>query len=179
MTGILQENIVLYYKGKLDYDIIGELIQELKAYMSVRNVRFGLYKKLLTLMIETLENVIRYHENFIDKTQVLENHPSEFQIKLKDECYTLVVSNVILNEDVDILSKRLDGLNKLDKKEIKELYKKTITDGKFSEKGGAGLGMIEMAKLADRKPEYSFREIDKHYSYFILQLFLKSAVIEK
>lgn len=179
MPDILQDNIIVYHKGKLSYDIIGELIQELKSNMSKRNVRFGLYKKLLTLMIETLENVIRYHENLDNKDEFIESHPPEFQISFQDPYYILMASNAVLRKDALELTKKFDELNSMDKKEIKELYKETITNGEFSEKGGAGLGMIEMAKLADKKLEYELHDIDTELMYFTLRLILKSAVMEK
>ncbi len=174
-----QKNIILQYKGQIDYDIIGDLIQELKDDMKSRNVRFGLYKKVLTLMIETLENVIRYRENLDHDDPVLLDHPPSFIIYKNDTEYEIEVSNAIRNKDAAILRKRLEELNSMDRKAIKDLYKATITNGQFSEHGGAGLGMIEMAKLADKKLDFSFADIDRQYSSFRLRLTVKSSLIKK
>jgi hypothetical protein len=173
-----KSDIILYHKGKLDYDVIGELIHELKHNMKVRNVRFGLYKKLLTLMIEMLENVIRYRENFIGNLDVINEYPPEFQIVYKAHHYIIEASNAIRKEDVIRLENKIVELNNMDKKEIKDLYKSTITNGQFSEKGGAGLGMIEMAKLVDRKIEFEFKEIDNTFSFFLLRLSIKGSMAE-
>jgi hypothetical protein len=165
-----RNDTVLYFKGQLDYDVIGDLIHNLKSKMKARSVRFGLYKKILTLMIELLENIIRYDEIYIDNEYILKNFPPEFQIYYIDGHYVIESANAIHKNDADTLVTRIEELNKLDKKGIKELYKETITNGKFSAKGGAGLGMIEMAKIADQKFEYSFSEVDSDYEYFLLRL---------
>ncbi len=168
------KDTILYFKGQLDYDVIGDLIHNLKLKMKARTVRFGLYKKILTLMIELLENIIRYDENYMDNEFILQNYPPEFQIFFENEFYIIESANAILKKDADILTARIEDLNKLDKKGIKTLYKETITNGIFSAKGGAGLGMIEMAKIADSEFEYSFSEVDSNYAYFLLRLAIKN-----
>lgn len=167
------KDTILYFKGQLDYDVIGDLIHNLKLKMKSRSVRFGLYKRILTLMIELLENIIRYDENIIDNDFILQNYPPEFQIFFEKGYYIIESANAILKKDADPLTSKIESLNKLDKKGIKTLYKETITNGKFSAKGGAGLGMIEMAKIADREFEYSFSEVDTEYAYFLLRLAIK------
>ena len=167
------KDTILYFKGKLDYDVIGELIHNLKLKMKTRAVRFGLYKRILTLMIELLENIIRYDENYLDNDFILQNYPPEFQIYLEKGYYIVESANAILKKDADTLTSKIEDLNKLDKKGIKALYKETITNGKFSAKGGAGLGMIEMAKISDQRFEYSFSEVDSDYAYFLLRIAIK------
>ena len=41
-------------------------------------------------------------------------------------------------------------------------------NGKLSEKGGGGLGLIDIAKKSRNKLQYSFKEIDDDYSFFTL-----------
>jgi hypothetical protein len=43
-----------------------------------------------------------------------------------------------------------------------------LSNAEFSNKGGAGLGLIEMAKKTGNKLDYDFVSIDSEYSYFIL-----------
>lgn len=129
------------------------------------------------MMIELLENIIRYDENFMNDEFILQHYPPEFQIYFEKGFYIIESANAILKDDADGLVARIENLNKLDKTGIKTLYKETITNGKFSAKGGAGLGMIEMAKIADRKFEYSFSEVNSSYMYFLLRLAIKKVNI--
>ena len=78
----------------------------------------------------------------------------------------LVTSNPVRNEDIEVLKKKIDIVNNKDREALKDLYVKTITNGKFSEKGGAGLGFIEMAKTSGNNLEYSFKPINEQYSLY-------------
>ncbi|MBN1597309.1 MAG: SiaB family protein kinase [Bacteroidales bacterium] len=163
----------------MSFDTISDLIHSLKEQMKLRKVRSGIYKKILTVMIESLENVIRYTEHFENNKYILENYPPELQISFDYDEYIIETANPILNDDIPELDEKLKLLNNLDKKEIKALYKNTITDGKFTEKGGAGLGIIEMAKIADNKIEYSFSAINEMFSYFIIRMIVKQFTASK
>ena len=121
-------------------------------------------------MIESLENIIRYNEILKKDQNIFTDHPPEFRIFAEGNQFFIESGNAILNIDIDKLNQKLSKLNELDKLGIRELYKETITDGKFSEKGGAGLGIIEMAKIADDKLDFSFSEINDNCSFFTLKL---------
>jgi hypothetical protein len=173
MLDLSNRDIILHFQGHLDYDIIGELIGSLKERMRKRKVRFGLYKKILTVMIESLENIIRYRGNLGIQGVVLDKYPPEFVISSNNERVYIESINALFNPDIELLQQKLSQLNELDPKELKELYKQTITNGKFSDKGGAGLGIIEMAKIADEKIIFRFEKIDEKLSYFYLCLVTK------
>ena len=169
------KNIVLYYKGGPSYDTIGELIVSLKNKMKENYEQYANYKKLLTLMIESLENVVRYMNSIPLLDRLKEKYPAEFMLCNEAGAYVVETANIIQNTDIPVLKEKFDRLNKMNTDEIKDLYKATITDGKFSEHGGAGLGIIEMAKIADDKIKYEFSTIDNTLSYFILRLMIKQA----
>ena len=44
-----------------------------------------------------------------------------------------------------------------------------LTSGSMSDKGGAGLGLIEMSRKSGNKLLYSFEQLDNEYTYFYLQ----------
>jgi hypothetical protein len=170
MTKTAHKEIILYYKGQLIFDNINELIQSLKEKIRVRHISYVVYKKILMLMIETLENIIRYRENFDGHSNIIMNYPPEFQIYTISDTIIIESANAVLKKDIPLLQEKLNILNDMDRDKIRELYKATITDGKFSDKGGAGLGIIEMAKISDEKLIFSFSEIDENFSYFLLKL---------
>ena len=67
-----------------------------------------------------------------------------------------------------IYLKKIDYINSLDKDELKKFYKETLNNGTMSEKGGGGLGLIDIARRSGQKLQYKIREIDKDYSFFTL-----------
>ena len=45
-----------------------------------------------------------------------------------------------------------------------------MNNGKFTAKGGAGLGFIEMAKTTGNKLEYTFDKLTKDYSLYTFRV---------
>jgi hypothetical protein len=170
------KEILLQFKGQLEFDSISDLIYLLKEKMKERHVNYVTYKKILMLMIESLENILRYNKHIDLKSRVIVNTPPEFTIFTENNQYIIESSNVVLNQDITGLKERFEQINRLSKNKIKDLYKSTITNGKFSDKGGAGLGIIEMAKISDEKLIFSFSAIDELHSIFTLCLFLSPGI---
>ncbi len=52
--------------------------------------------------------------------------------------------------------------------EIRNVYRQVLSRTEFSEKGGAGLGLLEMAKKTGNKLDYDFVPLGKDFSYFVL-----------
>lgn len=82
--------------------------------------------------------------------------------------YNVTTGNVVTNDKVKVLSDILENINKLDKAGLKKLYKQQIREGRLSEKGGAGLGFIDIARKTGQKLIYSFLKIDEEKSFFVL-----------
>jgi hypothetical protein len=172
MTGHLNSasTSILQYKGKFTFERIGILLNELKNKKETYHIDPVQYKKLLTLMIEILENVLKYSDRF--EVFVLD-HPDyqpEFELNLCDEGFILMSRNPVMDKDKKEISKRINIINTSDEYELKKIYRDTITNGIFTEKGGAGLGFIEMAKITTNSLVFSFKPIERGFSYFELIL---------
>ncbi|NOQ26723.1 MAG: hypothetical protein GQ564_15290, partial [Bacteroidales bacterium] len=76
--------------------------------------------------------------------------------------------NVIENDKIVELTEMLDHINSLDRDGLKQLYKSQMKEGRLSEKGGAGLGFIDIARKTGNKLEFHFLPIDESSSFFLL-----------
>ncbi len=168
MISNTQRELILSYTGSLKYDTIGELINNLKNAVTNFKIKLSIYKKILLVMIESLENILKYNENFDTDSYIRTHFTPEFKIEKDDEKYFLTSVNVIFNKDVPVLKKKINHVNNLDSEGLKKLYKSTITNGRFTHKGGAGLGFIEMAKISTEKIQYGFTRINDEYSFYKL-----------
>ena len=68
------------------------------------------------------------------------------------------------------ISQKIEKINSSGEEELKKFYRETITNGVFTEKGGAGLGFIEMAKITGHELIFSFLTAKKNFSVFELIL---------
>jgi hypothetical protein len=161
---------VLHYKGKFSFERIGILLNELKNKRESYQINPVLYKKLLTLMIEILENVLKYSDHF--EVFVMDNpdYQPEFELSKEEDGFVLISRNPVRDNDIKQIRDRIDKINTSDEEELKKIYRDTITNGIFTEKGGAGLGFIEMAKITTNSIVYSFKPIKTGFSYFEITL---------
>lgn len=162
--------VILEHKGPLMYETIGNLINSLKEKMDKLGLNIVIYKKLLLVMIESLENIYKYNEHFRKKHIVSDTYNPSFSLEKEKSTFVITSCNAVANEDMNIISDKISQVNELDAKGLKQLYKDTITNGEFSKRGGAGLGFIEIAKISTDKLHYSFAPIDKQLSYYKLRV---------
>jgi hypothetical protein len=166
--------VVLEFNGQLMFDTISTLLIQLKDRTGAMGEKINTYKRLLTITIEVLENCYRYLENKKELKKYQEKYPSFIRIEKHPENFKIQAGNVITGDDTRIISEKLETVNALDEDGLRELYKKTISDGKFSEVGGAGLGFVEIAKACGKKIVYSFDQIDQDIYYYTIKLDVKS-----
>ena len=161
---------ILQYKGKFTFERIGILLNDLKNKKETYQIDPVQYKKLLTLMIEILENVLKYSDHFEVFVMDHPDYHPEFELNLDADGFILTSRNPVRDKDKKEISRRIDRINTSDEDELKKIYRDTITNGIFTEKGGAGLGFIEMAKITTNTIVFSFLPIEKGFSYFELSL---------
>jgi hypothetical protein len=157
---------ILNHTGLLTFSSIDVLLSAFKDVSQEHEIRFSIHKKVLTVMIESLENVYKYrdlYESFVARKQ---EYMPTLNISMNENSIQLRTSNPVLTKDLDILKSKIDKVNNKSREELKELYVKTITNGEFSAKGGAGLGFIEMAKTSGNDLKYSFEEISEEFSLY-------------
>jgi hypothetical protein len=130
----------------------------------MENSEFGFVgrKRLFMFVLESLQNVSRHTSGDIYADMSLVVYSKT------DTGYTVTTGNVIPAAGGITLREKLEQINRLDADEIKEVYRQMLSTAKFSDKGGAGLGLIEMAKKTGNKLDFDFVPIGKDYSYFIL-----------
>jgi hypothetical protein len=166
---IAEEHVLIDYKGVLSYDVISQLINRLKDEMNKLGEKLATYKRILIIMVEVLENASRYidaHPEVKFDTQFL----PFFTLAKKDFTYFIFSGNLVKMEDQETLRKKIDELNGLTQDELKQLYRKIISNGKFTNEGGAGLGFIEIAKTSNNKIQYSFDKVNELYAFYAINL---------
>lgn len=164
---------ILSYQGPLSFSTIDMLLSEFKAASQEHEISFKAYKKMISVMIEALENITKYSDQFQCRSDDDEDGlcPACY-INRNTRSIELITRNPVRKADVDSLRSRIDNVNKQNKEELKSLYKSTITNGEFSAKGGAGLGFIEMAKTTGNKLEYTFKELQGEFSLYTFRVVL-------
>ncbi len=171
---MIENKLLIDYNGVLTFDAIGELLITLKQKMVGVGERLNTHKRLITIVVETLENICKYFELFPEYAEYAAKYHQSFKLEYFPGKYKITVRNPINKVHAGEIKGKIDLINSLDADELKALYRKTIANGKFSKSGGAGLGFIEMAKAADSPIVYNFEPIDDTFTYYSICLELNN-----
>lgn len=123
-------------------------------------------KKVFHVMVEALQNISKHADN--PDGSVRNDGRGIFMLSKNSEEYTITTGNVCERSKIPRMTETLEKINSLDKEGLKEMYKSQIKEGIISNRGGAGLGFIDIAKKTGNKLHYSFLTINNEYSFFVL-----------
>jgi hypothetical protein len=150
------------YRGVVTNENSVPLLMLLEKEMETSEFGFIGRKRLFMFVLESLQNVSRHSDCTPHSNMSLVVYSKV------NGGYTVTTANVISTDNTIELKKRLDEINNLQAGEIRNVYRQMLSNSEFSNKGGAGLGLIEMAKKTGNKLDYDFMKLDDKNSYFIL-----------
>lgn len=159
---IAGEGLLFAYRGLVTGDNSALLLTLLDKEMELSEYAFVGRKRLFIFVLENLQNLTRH-------ALKTEHDLMSLVVYCKTpEGYTITTGNAVQKPVEEELRKRLEQINSLDPEQIKEAYRMVLQDSSLSEKGGAGLGLLEMARKTGNRLDYAFRPIDRHLDFFIL-----------
>jgi len=165
---LVKNGISLVYLGEFNHDITKMFTSMSEREMERKKEERSVQRKVYHVMVETLQNISRHS----DEITGIENNIGNglFLIGQKDNTYFIITSNKISNKKKEVIHANLNEVNSLTRDELNQLFKKTIKEGTISEKGGAGLGLIDIARKTSNPLEFQFLPMDEEYSLFVLKV---------
>jgi hypothetical protein len=160
-----KDNLNYIYRGLFTDKITDNILALAESNLVKKEDPRALKRKVYNVMVEGLQNITK-HQADID--QSVKNNFGVFVLKKENLKYFITTGNLIENENIDSLKSQIEQVNKLDENELKAYHRQVLVDGKISSKGGAGLGLIDMARKSGNKLLYAFEKVDDNYSYFYL-----------
>ncbi len=162
---MLERKIILIYEGEFTQEITKSVLSMAERNMDNVGEESGIKRKVFNVMVECLQNISKHADKYEANTDV---NNAIFMIGKQGPQYFVISGNPMLTERVPSLCSRLENINSLDKQGLKALYKDIIKNGSLSDKGGAGLGFIDMARKSGEKLQFDFEPMDDKYSFFSL-----------
>ena len=164
--------VMLSFKGRVTSDLLMSVLQIMETKLVAEDESPKVRKKIYNVLVECLQNL--YHH--IDKekegpsTSEIDEQSAIFMIAKDGNQYSIMTGNYMDSVDVDKLEDKLKLINSMDKDELKQYYKTVLADGQRSDKGTAGLGMIDIARKSGQKLEYHFLPVDDVSTFFSLNV---------
>ena len=154
--------ISLIYEGEITHAITKAFTSLAEQNMEQEDEQGSVQKKVFHVMVEFLQNIGKHAGDGARPGRGI------FMVSKGESEYNVTTGNVIENGKIEGLQKTLEHINSLGKPELKALFKKQIREGRLSDKGGAGLGFIDIAKKTGHPLNFRFLPINEEVSFFML-----------
>jgi ribosomal 30S subunit maturation factor RimM len=158
-----KDNLSYIYRGIFNQQITDSILTLTETNLQTEEQSSKMKKRVYAIMVEGLQNVTRHQEGEVENSNF-----GLFVIKRSDDKYYITTGNQTEKTSIPVITKLIKKINSLDKEELKVYYKQVLNEGELSSKGGAGLGLIDMAKKSGNKLNYRFLDINKKNTYFYL-----------
>lgn len=161
-----QEGIMMCFNGPFSHSIIEEMGTAIRNHLAAENIARMAVQDVFAVYIEMTQNA----RNYLVSREITTGDAGSATIIIakRGESYAVTSGNLIRTADAAGLSARIDTVNGYDrdalKKQIRQQLRNEVPPGAL----GAGIGLMEIAKRAITKLEYSIRNIDEQYAFFTL-----------
>jgi len=166
------ENVILSFKGIVTAELLTSVLHIMEAKMDSMHETPRIRKKVFNVLVECLQNL--YHhvdESPSPATKELLERKSALVLIVKEHDHFIVkTGNYIDVDKAQDLKDRLMIINSMDKEGLKEYYQASLNNSMVSEKGTAGLGMIDIARKSGNKLDFEFLKINNETSFFCLNV---------
>ena len=166
-------DVLMAFKGNISSELISNVLEVVESRMDDYSENSKIRKKVYNVLVESLQNLYHHiealpnsmHEQFGEKFGIL-------VVSRVDDKYKISTGNFIIQDKVDMLRNKIDKINSMGKEELKDMYKFILNHQRLSEKGGGGLGLVDIARKTGNKLDYTFEKFDDKYYFFNLDVYI-------
>ncbi|MCL1883417.1 MAG: SiaB family protein kinase [Defluviitaleaceae bacterium] len=169
-----KHNISIVYSGAIWAGGIDGMAELLQRKLDVDDLPLSTSKSIFSVFVEQMHNMLMYSaekEKFNVESEPTEISKGIFVLGKKDSTYFVKTGNVVTEYSAGILQERIDHLNSLDKQGLKQYFKeRSRSENDNPESKGAGIGLIEIARRASSKIDYTFVPYGEGLTYFTMSV---------
>jgi len=164
-----KEELILAYEGEVSQGLTKAFSAMAEESLEKENVDNRVKRQVFHVMVESLQNLSK-HTDHSTTGEPMRPGQGIFLVGRANGAFYVVSGNSVANDKVAGLRERLDEINSKAPDELKAYYKEKLKASRLSEKAGAGLGFIDMAKKTGSKVHYQFIELNEKTSFFLYRI---------
>lgn len=159
----LDQNVHISYRGPIDDKILQAIGYYIEGVLS-NHPKAG--KKIFKIFIELAQNISYYSaEKGIFNKEEKEIGSGMVLIGESQDSYTFVTGNLVKNDDIYAIIDKSEIINSLDRDGLRE-YKREQRRLPHGPKGGAHIGLIQVALTSAHPLDIEVTPIDDEHSFF-------------
>jgi len=164
-----KDNLSYIYRGYFNQQITDSILSLTELNLETKEQSSKMKKRVYAILVEGLQNITRHQTDAkVDESHKEFDTNGLFVIKRNNDKYYITTGNATNKKNIPTITKLIEKINSLDKDELKKYYKEVLNEGELSDKGGAGLGLIDMARKSGNKLSYKFVDLSDEDTYFYL-----------
>jgi hypothetical protein len=168
-----EQGAILAYCGSVSEAILMALAETLKQKMAERDADAAVVKRVFSIFIEQVQNIIRYSEERGGSHDLKPQLGAGLiTVGVDEGRYFIVCGNFVMRDRVERLKARLDHLVTLDREAIRQFYREKLREPPEEGSLGATIGLIEIARRSSLPIEYDFSPSDAEASFFCLKAYV-------
>jgi len=152
----------LSYSGPVDYEKLNTILRELMQAGEFAELDKVTGKRVYAIVVEILENIIKYSESEIPTK--LTGEPS-ISVEKKEERIFIKAGNTVRSDFARKIIRRIEEVNNLRENALKDLYEKRINEESKKDATGAGLGLILIRLKSGYVISYSLKKIENDLDF--------------
>ena len=170
-------DVLMAFKGSISSELISNVLEVVESRLDEYDESSKIRKKVYNVLVESLQNLYHHIEDLPDPMR--KDYDEKFGILVVsrlDDKYRISTGNFITKNKVDVLRSRIDKINSMSREELKEMYKFILNHQRLSEKGGGGLGLVDIARKTGNQLDYTFEKYNDLYYFFNLDVYVEIAM---
>jgi hypothetical protein len=167
---LMGSNVVLSYKGEINNELLETIYSSMDRHFS-DDTSEKQRKRFFHVLVEALQNVF-HHQSRVNISSLVKPDESGFIILDNGNAFQLITGNYVYNIAVPDLKNKIDEVNVMQPEELRKHYQQVLSETELSEKGGAGLGIIEMVRRSGNPLKYEFKQVNDSISFFCLSILM-------
>jgi hypothetical protein len=165
------ENIILSFKGTFSEELLTSILHIVESKMSNMKILPKKKKRVFNVLVESFQNLYHHIESFGgEEADIKQQKSALIMVKHDGGRFTITTGNFVTQERIPELKSKLDMVNTLDQEDLRTLYREKLERDERTDKGTAGLGLIDIARKSKNKLEYDIIDVSDTIGFFCLNV---------
>lgn len=160
---IFEPDVVLAYKGPFNKNILNGMGNYIKEIL-VDSPQLSF--KVFSIFVELAQNIY-FYSSVLPEYKNKSSNFGTFIIEQFPKYYTISAGNIVHDEDVEPIIEKCDIINSLERDDLRK-YKKEQRKQARSSKGGANIGLIQVALTSSNQLDIEVAQLKDGFSFFTI-----------
>ncbi|PWL28831.1 MAG: hypothetical protein DCO96_08420 [Fluviicola sp. XM-24bin1] len=167
------DHIILSFKGAFTEDLLTSILHIVEGKMEDLQVDTKKKKRVFNVLVESFQNLYHHIEEMApDRGDSEKDNSAMIIVKYENHRFTIITGNFVNSNRIPELRHKLDTVNALNDEALRELYRSKLENGGRTEKGTAGLGLIDIARKSKNKLDYEIIDVTESIGFFCLSVLI-------